>query len=245
MIDAKHHPSRLTPIWRRIDRIYCITLADRPDRRRTARDQFARVGLDQRVAFHTVQRHPDNAEQGIFESHRACLAKGLAEGARHVLIFEDDVVFGPVDPAGLAAAMDRFTADAACSLLLFGGLVARSRPTDHPAVRRVRYRCLAHAYTVKAALARQLAGRPWQGIPIDALLRDCTEAAVALYPSIAFQSGAASDNANHRTLDAVRRLCGGLRLIQKVNERYHRFRGAVVAVHLLLAGAIILWIVMR
>lgn len=244
MINDKH-TSPLTPIWQRIDRIYCITLADRPDRRRSAREQFARVGLDRLVVFHTVHRHADNAEQGIFESHRACLAMGLAQGARHILVFEDDVVFGRIDAVGLRAALDHFMTRAGCPLLLFGGLVARSRPSDHPAVRRVRYRCLAHAYVAKAALARQLAGRDWEGTPIDTWLRDHAAGAAALYPSIAFQSKAASDNANHRTLDAVRRLCGGLRLIQTVNERYHRFRGAVLAVHLLLAGVIILWIVMR
>ncbi len=242
MTGQRQPPNSLAAVWQRIDRIYCIALAERTDRRKAATEQFARVGLDGQVAFFTARRHPDDCEQGIFESHRACLRQGLAAGARHILVFEDDVVFGAIDARRLEAAIDYFMEQTTCSMLLLGGLVSRSWPTAEPAVRKVRYRCLAHAYLVKADLARQVADQAWQGIPIDTLLSDCTERPAALYPSIAFQSNSPSDNVRHQALDAVRRLFGGLRVIQMVNERYHRFRYAFIAVHLLLAGAVILWI---
>ena len=245
MPDARQHPSQLQSVWRRVDRIFCISLEERADRRRAAENQFARAGLEGMVTFLTVRRHPENSEQGIFESHRACLAMGLEAGARHMLVFEDDVVFGRIDVRRLAAAIDYFMAHEECTMLLLGGMVSRSLPTEHPAVRKVRYRCLAHAYLVKADLAQKVAGQVWRGVPIDTLLKGGTDGHAALYPSIAFQSNSPTDNHRHRTLDGVRRLFGGLRVIQLVNERYHRFRYAVIAVHLLLAAAVILWIAVR
>lgn len=242
MIDEMQHPAQFESIWQRIDRIYCISLEERADRRKAAKNQFSRVGLDGRVVFFAAKRHPENCEQGIFESHRACLHRGLAAGARHILVFEDDVIFGRVDTRRLTGAIDYFMAHAECSLLLLGGIVNRSWPTEQPAVRKVRYRCLAHAYLIKADLAQKVAGQTWQGIPFDTLLSESTIGHAALYPSIAFQSNSPSDNARHRTLDAVRRIFGGLRVIQVANERYHRHRYAVIILHLLAAGAVTLWI---
>ena len=77
------------------------------------------------------------------------------------------------------------------------------------------------------------------------MLQNLIQEPFVLYPSIAFQSNSPSDNSRHRTLDAVRRLIGGLRFIQIVNERYHRFRYAIIAAHLLVIGALILWSLTR
>lgn len=232
----------LATIWDLIDRIYCISLAERNDRQASAKKQFGRVGLENKVAFHRVQRHPTDGEQGIFESHQACLKMGLADGARQILVFEDDVVFGTVDARRLREGITFFLDRSDCQTLFLGCLAGRSWTTGTPGVRRVRYRCLAHAYLVKASLARRLAEEPWRGIPWDVILRKNAQNAFALYPSIAFQSNSPSDNHGHRTLEKVRRIFGGLRVIQVVNERYHRFRYAIITAHLLLAGAVILWL---
>jgi len=230
------------PIWQPIERIYCISLQDRLDRQASANDQFARVGLDQRVEFFLARRHPTDCEKGIFESHQACLKKGLADGARHILVFEDDVIFGKIDAHRVAESIDAFIRQGDYPILFLGAIVDRSRPAGIPGIRRVRYRCLTHAYLIKAALARQIAGSAWQDQPIDGLLRRCTTGHLALYPSIAFQSNSPSDNSRLRTLDTIRRLCGGLRLIQSVNEHYQRFRYVVIAAHVLVVGGLILWI---
>lgn len=230
------------PIWQPIERIYCISLQDRRDRQASVKDQFARVGLDRRVEFFLARRHPADCEKGIFESHQTCLKKGLADGARHILVFEDDVVFGSIDTRRVAESIDAFIRQEDCSILHLGAIVDASRPTGMPGIRSVRYRCLTHAYLIKAALARRIAGQSWQRQPFDTVLRNCTARHLALYPSIAFQSNSPSDNSRHRTLDTIRRLCGGLRLIQWVNERYQRYRYAVIAAHVLVVGALILWI---
>jgi GR25 family glycosyltransferase involved in LPS biosynthesis len=241
LFDQRHDRQSLEPVWQRIDRIYCISLEDRADRQASARDQFARVGLDQQVSFFLARRHPDNCEQGIFESHRTCLKMGLDAGARHILVFEDDVVFGKIDAVGLAKCIDFFLHTEGCKILFLGCLASRSRATEMPGIRRIRYRCLTHAYLIKPSLAGRIAEAPWQKIPYDIMLQNMLENPFALYPSIAFQNNSPSDNSRHRTLDAARRLLGGLRLIQTVNERYHRFRYAVITAHLVVIGAAILW----
>ena len=242
MVNQPQEHRSLESVWHRIDRIFCISLESRTDRQAGARGQFARVGLDERVSFFPARLHPSDCEQGIFESHQACLRMGLEAGARHILVFEDDVVFGRIDTPRLAKHIDFFINTEDCRILFLGCLVRGSRATETPGIRRIRYRCLAHAYLIKPSLARQVADAPWRKVPYDIMLRNIIDKPFVLYPSIAFQSNSPSDNSRHRALDTLRRLFGGLRIIQTVNERYHRFRYAVIATHLLVIGAAILWI---
>ncbi|MBC2711580.1 MAG: glycosyltransferase [Desulfosarcina sp.] len=234
--------TELKQIWARIDRAYCISLDDRKDRQASAQDQFARVGLNGRVAFFIAQRHPSDCEQGIVESHQTCLKMGLEAGARHILVFEDDVMFGKINARRLAESLDFFMNADDRPILFLGCLSSGSRTTETPGIRGIQYRCLTHAYLVKRSIARQVVDTPWKGVPFDVMLRNCASNPVALYPSIAYQSNSMSDNSRHQALDIIRRLFGGLRFIQIVNERYHRFRYAVIAAHLLVIGAVILWI---
>jgi len=234
----------LAAIWDRIDRVYCISLAERPDRQADVRKQFDRVGLGKKVIFHCPRRHPTDCEQGIFESHQTCLKMGIADGARNILVFEDDVLFGHVNAERLEQGIAFFMNTKGCRILFLGCLAAGSWATDTPGVRRVRYRCLAHAYLVERPLARQLAAAPWTHTPYDILLKKSIGESHALYPSIAFQSNSPSDNRRHRILESVRLLLGGLKTIQMANERYHRFRYAIIAAHLLVTGAMIYWILL-
>ena len=120
--DIRHHrqgrlpnpaaePTHSSPAggWDYFDAIYCISLAGRPDRRRSAEVQFERVGLADRVEFLVTEKHPVDAEQGIYESHMACLRKGIAAGARAIIVFEDDVVFERFDAAVLTACIEFLT----------------------------------------------------------------------------------------------------------------------------------------
>ena len=242
----KNRPAAsLSAIWQRIDRIHCISLVDRKDRQASAKTQFSRVGLNERVDFFLARRHPVNCEQGIFESHQSCLKMGLDAGARHILVFEDDVIFGALDPDRLSQGIDFFMGQTDPAIFFLGCLFSHSQPTQTPAVRRIRYRCLSHAYLVNAALARRIIETPWQGLAFDAALRHCTRRHFALYPSIAFQSNSPTDNTRHRVLDRIRRLFGGLRVIQLINEHYHRYPIIVIAAHVLVIGAVILWTFIR
>jgi GR25 family glycosyltransferase involved in LPS biosynthesis len=228
--------------WELFDKIYCISLNERRDRRATARRQFERTGLGDRVEFHLVDKHPEDTEQGIYESHLACLEAGLAAGAQTILVFEDDVLLRPMD-ARLAVRLSAALAIEGWEMLCLGALVDGSRATEAPGVRRIRYRALTHAYAVTAATARRLVALPWEGVPYDGMLRREIGRAYALCPAVAFQSDAASDNEKHPRLERFRLWFGGLKRIQRVNEIYHRHRRLLLLLHTagLLALVLIAW----
>ena len=226
--------------WTFFDRAYCISLDERPDRRQEAERQFRLVGLAGRVELVVVPKDSADPERGIHFSHMECFRRGLRAGARTILVFEDDILFDRFDPRVLAACT-RFMAAAEWNMFFLGCLTSGSRRTDTPALLQVRYRGLTHAYAVRSGFAESLLARPWCGQPYDMLLKDRCDGFFAAYPSFAFQSNAATDNLRLRRLDRLRRLCGGLARIQKMDEFYHRHRWAVVAVHaLLIAGLLAL-----
>jgi GR25 family glycosyltransferase involved in LPS biosynthesis len=229
--------------WELFDKIYCISLAERRDRRASAQGQFERAGIGDRVSFHIVTKHSEDTEQGIYESHLACLAEGLAAKARTILIFEDDVLLARMDDR-LAVRLSAALAIEGWEMLCLGALVDGSSATEVPGVRRIRYRALTHAYAVTAATARRLLQIPWRGMPYDGMLRCEIQQAYALYPAVAFQSNSPSDNENHPRLERLRSWLGGLRRIQRVNEIYHRHRGLLLALHLttlVTVLAIVIW----
>jgi hypothetical protein len=230
--------------WDALDKIYCISLEHRTDRRRLSEVEFGKVGLLDRVEYVKVRQHARNSEEGIFESHMHCFQLGLAAGARRIAIFEDDVVFDGFDPRRVKKGMQFVDGLDHWEMMFLGCLVSRSRPTASNDVRRVRYRCLTHAYVVNRAFAEKLAKIQWSGKPIDAIFYDLLRHGYAIYPSVAFQSNASSDNWRLKVLDRVRRLCGGLRFIQKMNERYHRHYKTILLVHLLAALALAGWLLL-
>lgn len=228
--------------WDFLDKAYCISLRHRADRRRQSEIQFGLVGLLDRVEFVECTRHPQNSEQGIFESHLLCIRKGLESGARHMAVFEDDVIFDDFSPDRVTGSVRFLKSLDDWEVLFLGCLVSGSRSTASPAVRQVRYRSLAHAYVLNRPFAEKLDKIKWSGKPFDAMLQSFVRSPYAIYPSIAFQSSASSDNLRLKGLDRIRRLCGGLLFIQKMNERFHRNIKTIVLVHLLAALAIAGWL---
>jgi GR25 family glycosyltransferase involved in LPS biosynthesis len=219
-----------TTPWDAFDRLYCITLDDRPDRRRSAEDQFARVGLAGRVEFFVATRHPTNAEQGIFESHMRCLRLGLAAGARTIAVFEDDILFDHFSPQTLADAVSFLRSDTPWDVFFLGCFAKSSRKTAHPSILQIRYQCAAHAYIIHRPFAETLVQSPWRGIPFDDFLRaQPAPRYYAAYPSFCFQSNSPSDNAQTARLDRIRRLFGGFQKVQRWNEfRHHHMRALIL-----------------
>jgi len=86
-----------------------------------------------------------------------------------------------------------------------------------------------------------LAEKPWQGLAYDDVLNASNERFFAIYPLFAFQSNSPTDNSKYLRLDKFRRLCGGLRCIQKRNEFYHRHKIMVIALHFILTFMGLLW----
>jgi len=237
--------SKSHPCWAFFDRIYCITLKSRPDRRRQAEQQFAILGILPRVEFVVVTKHPDNPEQGIFQSHMLCINKGILQKARNMLIFEDDVFFKGVDTSALAEACRFLESTGKWNALFLGCITDGSRRIAESHLVGIKYRCLAHAYALNRPFAEGIARQAWSGIPFDELLRRNSNDFFALYPMCAFQGQAGTDN---RTvvIDRLRRLLGGLPFIQKANERYQNHKLVLLPaswVILLLLGGLIfrLW----
>jgi len=224
--------------WDFFDAIYCITLESRPDRMAAAKEQFALAGLEGRVEFLVVARDEEDPARGIFRSHQRCLSLGLAAGARHILIFEDDVFFRDCNQERLREACRFLRETGEWDAFFLGCLTSGSQPAGQEAVVRVRYRCLAHAYALNRPFAERIAREPWQGVPIDGLLHVVGGQFFALRPMCAFQGLATSDN-NTVWIDHLRTLFGGLPLIQQGNELYHNNRRLFIFLHLAAALAIL------
>jgi len=227
--------------WDYFDKVYCISLDERPDRRVEAQAQFAKVGLGHKVEFVIVPKHPTDCEQGIYESHLSCLAKGIEAGGERILIFEDDILFHRFSPQALHGCIDFLSAQKQWHMLFLGCMVKGSRRTAYPAVRKIRYRSLTHAYVIHRSFAETLVRHAWQKVPYDDYLRDLEdEQMYAAYPSFVFQSNSRSDNERYLPLDKIRRIFGGLQNLQKRNEFYHRNRWLIFGAHVLAALLILL-----
>lgn len=229
-------------LWSAFGKVYCISLVERTDRRERAKREFASVGLGERVEFHVVPKHRD-PEQGCYESHLACMRKGVESGAERILIFEDDIQFNRFRPETLENAIAFLDNQPDWHMLFLGGMVRRSRRTPHPGILKIRYRSLTHAYVIRRSFAAIQMEKPWQGVPFDDFLRDLRDdRSYAVYPSFAFQNDSRSDNERYLPLDRFRRLCGGLLRLQKLDEFLHLHRPLLVAIHLVALLAVILWL---
>jgi GR25 family glycosyltransferase involved in LPS biosynthesis len=217
--------------WDFFDRVYCISLEHRLDRRERVREEFVRVGLADRVEFVIAHPHAQDRERGIFESHQRCLRRGIRDGAQRILVFEDDVFFGRQGCGRIPDACAHLAQCPGWEAFFLGCLTRSIRPTSSPALRRITYRSLAHAYGLNRPFAEQVVRRTWQGIPYDALLQQMQNEFYALSPMCAFQDRSASDNQTV-ALDRLRRLCGGLAVIQRGSELYRKHRTLVIAAHL-------------
>lgn len=209
--------------WAFFDRIYCISLKSRPDRRALAEKQFAVVGLLPRVEFVVVDKHPVNREEGIFQSHMICLNRGLKEKARHILIFEDDVFFQEAKTETLPKVCGYLDSAGNWDALFLGCITDGSKRIEKMPLAKITYRCLAHAYALHRPFAKEIVRQGWQGVPFDEVLRRHNREFYALYPMCAFQGLAGSDNQTV-IIDRLRRIFGGLPFIQKANEVYQNHK---------------------
>ncbi len=221
------------------DTIYCISLQSRADRRESARQAFTKLGILERVEFVLVQKHPDNPEQGIFESHLQCLKKSFNEGAQHVLIFEDDIVVDHfLEKRSMQAIIELQKVEHWDGFFL--GAISSSSKKVSRVLAQIDYRCLTHAYALNRPFIETIIDEQWQGVAYDGFLKQHCGCAYAPVPMIAFQSTSVSDNKTFQ-LDRVRRFFGGLQFLQRSNELLQRYKYPVILVHLL--GVVVLMLV--
>lgn len=240
-MDNTATPATAADLWTFFDRIFCISIEERVDRRLAAADQFRRVGLADQVEFVIVKKHSTDSEKGIFESHVDCLKAGLRDNAETMLIFEDDVVFDRFNPRVLADCTRFLSSDSSWKVFFFGCLASNSRQTEHRSVLKVRYSSLAHAYAIQRRFAETLIACQWRNTPFDTMLRDVGPYYFAAYPAFAFQDNSRTDNMSFLKRDRWRRVWGGLRRIQLVNEWYLRHRPIVIGLHFAAIVILLIW----
>lgn len=225
-------------VWDFFDKIYCITLESRPDRRQEAQRQFARVGLAGKVEFFVTQKDREDPVRGIYQSHLHCLRQGVEAKAAHILIFEDDILFRRFDEQSLREACCYLQATNCWDGFFLGCITDGSRRTANRNARQIDYRCLTHGYAVRRPFAERIIGEPWCGIPYDGLLKRCDSNNFALAPMCAFQGLTPSDNQTV-VIDRLRNLFGGLPFIQQCNELYQNNKKLIISTHVLLAAVIL------
>jgi len=230
--------------WDFFDRIYCISLEEREDRRNAAMASFSKVGLAGKVEYFIAKRHPFNIEQGMYESHTSCLRRGLEAGAERIVVFEDDIIFDRFDAERFNQSTQFLVEHPDWKVLLLGALIRSSRKTTNPFIQKVGYQSLAHAYALNRKYAETVAYQPWEGIIIDTIFRPLTDHIYAVYPMIAFQRDFASDNKYHG-LEHFRRLCGGLERIQKANEFYQRHKRSIITAHVMIVIFLLIVLLFR
>ena len=218
-------------VWDCFDTFYCISIEERFDRRQEAEKQFASIGLKNRVEFFIVKKHPEDTEQGIFESHIRCIEKGLARQADSIVIFEDDILFERFDVSRLRQSIKFLSSCRDWNILFFGCLATKSTATDCETVLRIRYKSLTHAYVISSNFAQVVRQQEWNGVSYDEMLRNIQRNYFTVSPQFAFQSNSITNNDKYLHLDRFRRMIGGLRRIQKRNEFYHLNRAVVIAIH--------------
>ncbi len=226
--------------WDYFDKVYCISLNTRKDRQKEAKAQFEKVGLSDKVEFVIVKKHPVNSEQGIYESHISCIKKGIIADAANILIFEDDIIFDGFTPSLLQNCIDFLSNSKDWNILFFGCMVKESKKTSLPSILKLQYCCSAHAYILNRNFAENIVKNKWNGIAFDDMLASyLQDGFYAIYPSFAFQSSSSTDNDKCLNLDKIRRLCGGIKQIQRMNEFYHYHRHLIIALHIFIILIII------
>lgn len=238
--DEQSNEKSSVSCWAPFDRVYCITLQERPDRLEKVRQEFARVGLAGKVEFVPVNRHPTDREQGIFESHQLCLQKGVSTGADRILIFEDDIFFDRFSPQRLQKSLEGLQNESWDGFLL-GGMTKGSRKTAFPYLVNIRYRCLAHAYSVTGDYARRLLALSWKGVPWDSALKMTDACWYALYPMCAFQGREGTENQTVK-INCLRNTFGGLPFLQRLNELYENHKFFMIGLTVAAVLVFLLWI---
>lgn len=118
------------------ERIRVINLASRPDRLADIRVEFKRIGVsfdDARIARFDASRpadagpFPSRGARGCFLSHLGVLREAEAEGARALMILEDDAGFVRGIDRALAAVLARLASERWDVFYGFVGADARER----------------------------------------------------------------------------------------------------------------------
>ena len=239
-LSPRKNADQLAWIWRAFNKIYCISLAHRPDRYERARAEFARVGLLDLVEFIIVDKHPTDSECGIYESHLACLRAVSRPALRKLSFSKTTLSSSAFPPSAFRRAVRFMESGTDWAAFFFGCFVNSAKKTAFRSVVKIKYRCMAHGYAVTREFATRLVETEFRGVSYDDFLRSIAgDRFYALYPACAYQSDSPTDNDKLFHVDRARRMAGGLRRLQHFNELVNHWLIHIIIAHVLAAAAII------
>ncbi|WDY57649.1 hypothetical protein [Pseudomonas sp. PSKL.D1] len=152
-----------------VDAVYCISLANRDDRRELFNSTIAGL-IANPVQFHLVEKHRDPV-QGCYESHQQLARLALDQGFERVLIFEDDVMVYPDElKPERVRWINRFMRSRRFQALHLGYSMGRTWLTWFPFIARGRVVAL-HAYVLSREGCQILANTPYDGQPVDVMFK--------------------------------------------------------------------------
>lgn len=223
------------PVWDAFSTIQCIHMPARQDRALLVERAAAAARMP--VQWFHVSKHPDGGVRGCYESHLAVMRHGLDAGADNVLVFEDDIELAPGFTRERVAEVVRFMAAQHGQWdVIFLGCFPDIWRGHQRWIRGHMYQVRAtqtHAYVVSEAGMRRLSRRPFDGTPIDEVLRDEARCYATL-PSLFTQAVSASDVSSVAGISTF----GGKRLVTRAVEAYTMHVGIPLRVLLLMLGLI-------
>ncbi|HEF4760516.1 TPA: hypothetical protein SAN82_002958 [Pseudomonas putida] len=169
-----------------VDRVFCISLSEREDRRALFQQTVATL-IANPIEFFLTERCSDPV-RGCYESHQALSNIALAEDWQRILIFEDDA-----KPYKLCARqvrwVNRFVRGKKFQSLHLGYSMGRTWLTWFPFIARGEVVAL-HAYIISREGCQALAATPYSGTPVDVVFKQQIKQH-CVFPMLFRQQGAA------------------------------------------------------
>lgn len=150
-----------------VDGVFCISLAERDDRRTLITEEFRKSGLP--IEFILVTKDQANPQRGCYTSHQHCARLALERSYRSTLILEDDATL-PAWPPQAIHRINRFITHRQPDILHIGAILGSLWLTWHPGIAR----CKAagtHAYILSAKACTTLLENPYSTQGIDTFYR--------------------------------------------------------------------------
>lgn len=225
------------------DKIYCINLYTRKDRYSSSKKIFKKHNIP--VTYYQTHKHPTSGLQGCFESHINVIKKAYDEGAKNVLIFEDDLRSN-FSLKKLQQSI-KFMKDKYWDIFYLGAVPdirykGTTKVSSFPGIYKLDGIC-THAYAVNYRAMKKLKEVEYTGIPYDFFLRDNFKC-YAIYPSLFYQGGYSSDISEGIDVHTI--LSPNIvRMWFKIMETYSYHIGISMPRLKIVAVFIIIWYLLR
>lgn len=180
--------------WHFFDKIYCISLEERQDRRDKLNPIFEKYNIP--VEYFIAQRCPFGGIQGCYESHIELLSRSFEKGYDNIIIFEDDIVDHPegFNQGNLNEVINFLCSNKKWEIFYLGvvpEMTLKSKRVGNN-IYNVRGWC-THAYVASRRLMQKFYLSSYATSEIDAMFTR-THHAYSIYPSFFYQrSGDISD----------------------------------------------------